>query len=345
MKKINNDIKKSFGKKIFVKICRLLGYEIIDQNNLHIPTSNKSTNDDLSIQGKRSISLPLGEVKITRPVKSLDIIIKTCTNINLVTQSKKRIFEKEKSEYTFRSINSLIKSINYAKKKSSNISFKIYVIDNNSRIEHLKLIEDKLINSTIPHEIIKLNVSDFENEIVMINQTNQNFANNMKSTMSSIYKSFLLAKKNSTDLIYFVEDDYIHQNEAIIEMLLTYEKISSQSNRELIICPSDYPFLYNKIENTQIYIGNKRHWRVTGESLLTFMISKKLIEKHWDLLENMCKIENSPFEKNLHKIYEEEICLSPIPSLAMHCTNINSVFGIPPNFDWKQIWDENEDPK
>ena len=91
MKKINNDIKKSFGKKIFVKICRLLGYEIIDQNNLHIPTSNKSTNDDLSIQGKRSISLPLGEVKITRPVKSLDIIIKTCTNINLVTQSKKRI--------------------------------------------------------------------------------------------------------------------------------------------------------------------------------------------------------------------------------------------------------------
>ncbi len=345
MKKIRNNVKKSFIKKTFVKICRLLGYEIIDQNNLYIPTSNKSTSDNLSVLGKKSITLPLGDVKITRPIKSLDIIIKTCTSINLVSQSKKRIFEKEKSEYTFRSINSLIKSIKHAQRESQNISFKIYVIDSNSHIDHLKLIENKLINSNVPHEIIKLNVSDFENEFIKINQTNQDFANNMKATMSSIYKSLLIAKKNSSDLIYFVEDDYIHQKEAIAEMLFTYEKISSQSGRELIICPSDYPFLYNKVENTQIYIGNRRHWRVTGETLLTFMIGKKLIEKHWDLLENMCKIENTPFEKPLHKIYEQEICLSPIPSLVMHCTNINSVFGIPPNFNWKKIWDESEDPK
>ena len=48
-------------------------------------------------------------------------------------------------------------------------------------------------------------------------------------------------------------------------------------------------------------------------------------------------------EKSLHKIYENEYCLSPIPSLAMHCTNINSVYGLPPNFRWKKIWEENKD--
>ena len=41
-------------------------------------------------------------------------------------------------------------------------------------------------------------------------------------------------------------------------------------------------------------------------------------------------------------IYEKEICLSPIPSLAMHATNINSSYGIPPNFDWVKLWNENE---
>ena len=87
----------------------------------------------------------------------------------------------------------------------------------------------------------------------------------------------MLAKANCNDLFYFVEDDYIHQNEAISEMLLTYERISSQCKKELVICPSDYPFLYNKVEKTQIYLGNKRHWRTTEETLLTFMISKKLI--------------------------------------------------------------------
>jgi len=43
----------------------------------------------------------------------------------------------------------------------------------------------------------------------------------------------------------------------------------------------------------------------------------------------------------LHEIYQNEYCLSPIPSLAIHFTNINSIFGLSPAKDWKKIWDEN----
>ena len=68
MKEIKNS-KKSIIKKIFIKICRLLGYEIIDQSNFFIPTLNKSLNDRISIKGKKSINLPLGEIRITRKVK------------------------------------------------------------------------------------------------------------------------------------------------------------------------------------------------------------------------------------------------------------------------------------
>jgi hypothetical protein len=56
----------------------------------------------------------------------------------------------------------------------------------------------------------------------------------------------------------------------------------------------------------------------------------------------MAENESAPFETLLHQIYEGEICLSPIPSLAMHCTNVNSVFGLSPNINWKKIWDENK---
>ena len=50
-----------------------------------------------------------------------------------------------------------------------------------------------------------------------------------------------------------------------------------------------------------------------------------------------------PFEKPLHKIFEKELCISPIPSLAVHCTNINSIFwNLSPNIDWNKIWEENE---
>ena len=71
MKEVKPQKSKNPLKKLFIKICRLIGYEIIDQNNFYIPTSNKNLNQTISISGKKSISLPLGEVKISRKVKSL----------------------------------------------------------------------------------------------------------------------------------------------------------------------------------------------------------------------------------------------------------------------------------
>ena len=68
MKEQINTPKSSFFKKIFVKICRLLGYEIIDQSSFFTPTQNKYLNENLNLQGKKSITLPLGEIKISRKV-------------------------------------------------------------------------------------------------------------------------------------------------------------------------------------------------------------------------------------------------------------------------------------
>ena len=73
-----------------------------------------------------------------------------------------------------------------------------------------------------------------------------------------------------------------------------------------------------------------------------FLMSKEMVIKYWDELTSTCKFEHYPFEKPFHKIYDKEYCLSPIPSLAIHCTNINSVFGLSPNIDWKKAWNESE---
>lgn len=341
MKKQTFIYKPNFFKKLFIKICRLFNYEIIDQNNLYIPTAEKFANENLSVAGSKSINLPLGEVKITRPIKALDIIIKTCTSVNLVSQNKKRIFEGNKSDYTFKTINSIIKSVVLAKKNMPSVGFKISVIDHNSGDADLEVIREKLLKSKINSQVFSINVEDFEDQIEKINEKNQEVTQNMKATMCSIYNSFLLSLKDQKDLIYFVEDDYIHDENAITEMLFTYERISSQLKKELVMCPTDYPFLYNKVDNTKIFLGNKKHWRSTQETLLTFLTSRNIIEKYWVLLENMCKLEHSPFEKPLHKIYETELCISPVPSLALHCTNANSIFGLSPNLNWKELWEKN----
>ena len=38
MKKIENIKKTNFLKKLFIKLCRIVGFEIIDQSNLYLPT-------------------------------------------------------------------------------------------------------------------------------------------------------------------------------------------------------------------------------------------------------------------------------------------------------------------
>ena len=64
MKEQNIRFKKNFFKKVFIKICRIFGYEIIDQSNFYVPTQEKTLDKNLNIHGKKSINLPLGETKI-----------------------------------------------------------------------------------------------------------------------------------------------------------------------------------------------------------------------------------------------------------------------------------------
>ena len=339
--KIKKENKTPWFKKIFIKICRLLGYEIIDQSNFYLPVSNQNINEDLSKVGKRSLTIPMGEIKITRQVKSLTIILRTCASVNMLTQSKKRIFDQEKSEYTFRSLNSIINSLNFAKELFDNVNLELIIVDHNSEksvVDKIKLI---ISNQFFKSRFISLNVDDFKKDINSKNEKNEKVTFNQMSNMSNIHQSLILAKE-SDDLIYFVEDDYIHSIHAIKEMIFTYEKLSSMLKTELILCPSDYPYLYSEIENAKIFLGNKSHWRSIKETLCTFLTSKQMVMKYWDELTSMCKFEHYPFEKPLHNIYEKEYCLSPIPSIAIHCTNINSIFGLSPNVDWKKAWEESE---
>jgi len=338
MKNIKNSKKQSFFKKIFIKLSRKLGYEIIDQNNFEIVTSKKKIDEHLSTLGHNSINLPLGKVQITRKVKSLDIIIRTCASVNMLTQNKLRLFEKKKIEYTIRTVRSLLNSSNDPDLKQLEINFKI--IDHNSTKENLKEIDNVFNKFSKKYSLINLDVSKFTNKIEKINQRGEKVTDNQISNMANIHQSLLESKK-CEDLIYFVEDDYIHKKESLKEMVFAYERLASQTNNEIILCPADYPYLYAKSEMTQNFLGQNYHWRKVNETLCTFLTSKKIIEKHWNKYVSMCEKEHAPFEKPLHDIYEKELCISPIPSLALHFTNVNSIFGLSPNVNWKEVWDQN----
>tara|TARA_B100000579_G_scaffold332577_1_gene282913 strand:- start:1224 stop:2270 length:1047 start_codon:yes stop_codon:yes gene_type:complete len=340
--------KKSFLDKFFIKLIRKFGYEVIDQANLNIPTKNQEANEILSESGKLSINIPLGKTEITRKVKSLTIIIRSYTFGDaedgkvMLDQNKKRIFDLPKIEYTLRTIKSVIKSSELAKDYFKDIEIKIIITDDKSSEKNLTRINQILNSSNLKTKLINLKENEFDDKIKTLDVEGKNISKNMISNMRNIYKSIEIAETQDSDLFYFLEDDYIHKKEAITEMLFTYEKISSQLNQDLFLCPADYPYLYSSIDNSKIFFGNKRHWRSVNETLITFLTSKKMINKYLAELKLMSTLRHHPMELKLHEIYKKEYCISPIPSLAMHATNINSTYGLPPNFNWKKIWDDNK---
>ena len=328
-------MKKNIIKKIFIKISKILGYEIIDQNEFYSPTLEKSLDENLSNLNK-SIVLPLGEVKLTRKINSILILFRTNTNVEIWDQSKKRIFEFPKIEYVLRSLNSLIKSINYLEEKNSNIEIKIKIIDDNSQEQNLIKIKEIIKKSNVNIEIINHKNEEHKN-IIKKQTTNETFAN-----LSSLLKCYEIGKNEGKDLVFFVEDDYLHFESALDEIISSYERISSQTNNELFVCPADYPYLYMDNKKTNLLIGSKRHWRTVSKTLCTFLVSHKLIEKYWENFYNNCLDRHDPFEKYLNKIYEKELCVSPIKSLSIHMTNVNSSYGLSPFINYKSLWEEND---
>ena len=321
-------------KKIFIKLAKLLGYEIIDQNKFSSPTLEKELNDDLSTFGQKSIILPLGEVKITRKINSLLIIVRMNTDIEIWDQNKKRLFEEPKVEYTIRSINSLINSINFCQNKYPNLNIKTLIIDDNSNEKNLEKIKEIVGDKNI--EILPLNHNKYKT-IITEQKTKETYSN-----LASLMQSFEIGKNKGDDLIFFVEDDYLHFEPMLEEMVASYERLSSQIGKDLFMCPSDYPYLYMTNEKSNILIGNKRHWRTITKTLCTFMTSKNLLNKYWENFQKKCEDRHDPFEKYINEIYEKELCVSPIKSLSLHLTNVNSSYGLAPFIDYKKLWDENK---
>tara|TARA_Y100000996_G_scaffold147456_1_gene113526 strand:+ start:14 stop:1042 length:1029 start_codon:yes stop_codon:yes gene_type:complete len=341
MKVQNKTRKSNFLKKLFVKLCRAFDFEIIDQGNLSLPVTNRKGSENLSSIGKESLVLPMGRIKIKRPVKSLDIILRTCASVNMLTQSKKRIFKSSKENYSLKTLKSIINSINSSKKNLKKIKIKLIIIDHNSEKKVIEKFKKLLKNQFFKSEIKSLNINFYKRKIKKTNQQGKKVTDNQISNMSNINQS-LNVGKNCEDLVYFVEDDYIHKINAIEEMLLSYERISSQIGKELIMCPADYPYLYNKLQNSKVILGNNCHWRSIEESLCTFLTSKKIINKHFKKFVSACEFEHYPFEKPFHDIYKKELCISPMPSLAVHFTNINSIYGLSPLINYEKLWKENK---
>ena len=144
-------------------------------------------------------------------------------------------------------------------------------------------------------------------------------------------KNYSIGKKNLEKIfeIFFQQ---------IIESLLNKKSVEIRSLGTFFVKEmSEKKQARNPKTGEIIYIPKRNKIRFRASKRL-----KELINKYWDNFYNNCLDRHDPFEKYLNEIYKKEFCISPLKSLSLHLTNINSSYGLSPFINYKKLWDENE---
>jgi len=150
------------------------------------------------------------------------------------------------------------------------------------------------------------------------------------------------AGASRADLVYLVEDDYLHTPEAIQEMLAFVELAKAKSLPSVALHPYDdhdnYTHGINRASN--IVVGRDRHWRTNACSTGTVLAEPWVFrEPEW---EKLARDYDKP-GLNVHegttinRLWWDRVPLfTPLPSLAVHlCGNV------PPLVDYPRLWDQN----
>jgi hypothetical protein len=237
----------------------------------------------------------------------LEIILRTCDRGNI--SKFPRFIDVSKAELVLGCVASLINAANQV--VSHHIHFKI--LDDNSSQETLHQLQSLFSNSKHSYEFVKLSGT---------------------GSHYTALKQFELCRDSNADLVYSVEDDYLHCPTALKEALEEFNFLQQKYPIEKPLClflwdqPEDYEAKHLSPE--LIMRGKYRHWKTGWFTTYSFITSPMIFQQYWNLFETLAtqyQEWNGTGNKNdtIHegnticKIWETDVMrINPISSLTLH---------------------------
>ncbi len=247
--------------------------------------------------------------------KPLDVILRTHASGNFREGMPRVTDAWGKEELTIRCLRSLVYSLLRLERRND-VAITLSILDDHSSPEALARMQRLLDLCPFPTELVSL-------------ESNGNGAS---------FKACIERGRESQGLIYFVEDDYLHEASALEEMWDAYHQFSRNLGRqEVAIFPVDYSdyYLPREIAETRVVAGAKRHWRVSYSTTNTFLIPQRVLINHYDRFLKNTETLNE--ENSFNPVWRGPTTLfSPIPTLAIH---VNDEDLMPPFSNWQRLWD------
>lgn len=259
-----------------------------------------------------------GRAKQVRFSMNLDIILRTCDRVDAFTGPKRIVGPK--SAVVVAALGSILRGLD------PSAQVRLYVVDDQSSEETLDRIRQVLYSH-------KRRTPGFDYQLEEVKGSGNG---------DSLKTCFELARQKSQELIYFVEDDYIHEPDWLKESLAFYQKARQLFNKEVILHPYDCPDRYIDCYLSYVLLGQSRHWRQIDKTTCTFLIHRSVLEEFWDRYMHLSLYGKDPSvseDNTINPIYRMVPCFSPIPTLAVH---MQYEWTISPFVDPKTFWEKNK---
>lgn len=235
----------------------------------------------------------------------------------------KRYCGADKPEVLRRCTASLVDSLNYAKETLRDMEIELQVFDDHSDEQSLAYLQQSLSKARFPVRLEHLET---------------------RGIMPSILKCYEYGREWVKDWVYFVQDDYLYEENAIHDMMLAINQFSANTNSPASIYPFNDPYKYepvNTVIQSHLVRSQGRHWKTHIHTASCFMTHKLVIEKEWDLFEKMGKdkVHGKMEEESINRLFYERgyYLFVPIPSLALHMQYSTEE---DPLYDWRPLWDK-----
>jgi ubiquinone/menaquinone biosynthesis C-methylase UbiE len=241
----------------------------------------------------------------------LNVVLRTC-DIKNIRNTETRIVPKDECIYVC--VKSLIESLN-----NSKINYHIHIIDDNSS----EKTRDKL-------KILAKNNSTFN---FLSPRQESDLNSKQKSRFSVKVQYDYINNLPNEDLVYIVEDDYLHYPDSIYKMVEAWKYFSLLFPKNVIgIFPQDFNQMYyhpqNMFNDTYInkcfvFPGPDRYYRTTWFTHESFMVPVSLIKQYFaefNKLNTLGSVEGAWEGNTISNVWQKEemLMLMPLGTLAIH---------------------------
>lgn len=147
-------------------------------------------------------------------------------------------------------------------------------------------------------------------------------------------------KYNDDEIVYFIENDYLHKPDSEIairegiELGASFITLYDHPDKYLDPSKGGNPYCQGGAEDTRVYLTKSTHWKITNSTTMTFAARVKTLKEVEPIFR---KYTTGTYPRDFDMFLElrekNHILISPIPGYATH----GETAWLAPLIDWNKI--------